>query len=144
VPVIAIFTQFDDLVIQKMNRKDSPTSKYERAIKYLEKHFQKPLEDLRFNPRAYIRLESMHLEHSEHQEQVGDLMKKTATSLDNVSLRLLFVSVQTNNMKLCVETAVKYVNHEGWEYTDVLQWFRHAYYERYVSYAVTLLEYGTH
>jgi hypothetical protein len=49
----------------------------------------------------------MQEEHGNHQEQVGELMKLTAESLDNLALKMLFVSVQQNNLQLCVEYAVK-------------------------------------
>jgi hypothetical protein len=42
-----------------------------------------------------------------HQEQVKELMKETAGSLDNLALKMLFVSVQQNNLELCIENAVK-------------------------------------
>jgi len=34
-------------------------------------------------------------------------MKKTADSLDDIALKILFVSVQQNNLELCVTYAVK-------------------------------------
>ena len=45
-----------------------------------------------------------------HQDQVKDLIEKTASSLDDTALKLLFVSVQQNNIDLCVQYAInKYV-----------------------------------
>ena len=41
-----------------------------------------------------------------HQEQVKDLIEKTASSLDDTTLKLLFVSVQQNNIDLCVRYAI--------------------------------------
>jgi hypothetical protein len=47
-----------------------------------------------------------------HQEQVGELIKQTAASIDDLALRMLFVSVQQNNLEICIEYAVnKYVIH---------------------------------
>jgi hypothetical protein len=42
-----------------------------------------------------------------HQKQVTELMRETADSLDNIALKMLFVSVQQNNLELCIENAVK-------------------------------------
>ena len=45
-----------------------------------------------------------------HQEQVKVLIEKTASSLDT-ALKMLFVSVQQNNIELCIQYAVYwYVN----------------------------------
>ena len=41
-----------------------------------------------------------------HQDQVKDLIGKTASSLDDTALKLLFVSVQQNNIDLCVQYAI--------------------------------------
>jgi len=49
----------------------------------------------------------MHEDDGDHQEQVKELMKKTADSLDDLALKILFVSVQQNNLELCVQYAVK-------------------------------------
>ena len=42
-----------------------------------------------------------------HQEQVKELIQKTATSLDNLALKMLLVSVQQNNLELCIRYAIK-------------------------------------
>jgi hypothetical protein len=41
-----------------------------------------------------------------HQEQVGELIKQTAASIDDLALKMLFVSVQQNNLEVCIEYAV--------------------------------------
>lgn len=41
-----------------------------------------------------------------HQEQVGQLIKQTAASIDNLALKMLFVTVQQNNLEICIEYAV--------------------------------------
>ena len=41
-----------------------------------------------------------------HQNQVKVLIEKTASSLDDTALKMLFVSVQKNNIELCVEYAI--------------------------------------
>lgn len=52
----------------------------------------------------------LHIDGGDHQDQVKELIKETAGSLDNPELAMLFVSVQQNNLELCVRYAVnKYV-----------------------------------
>ena len=41
-----------------------------------------------------------------HQDQVKELTEKTADSLDDLALKMLFVSVQQNNLELCFKCAV--------------------------------------
>ncbi|KAF8800643.1 hypothetical protein BYT27DRAFT_7262797 [Phlegmacium glaucopus] len=41
-----------------------------------------------------------------HQEQVGELIKQTTASIDDLALKMLFVTVQQNNLELCIEYAV--------------------------------------
>jgi hypothetical protein len=41
-----------------------------------------------------------------HQEQVGELIKQTAASIDNLALKKLFVTVQQNNVEVCIEYAI--------------------------------------
>jgi hypothetical protein len=49
----------------------------------------------------------MHIpESGKHQDQVKVLIEKTASSLDDTALKMLFVSVQQNNIGLCVEYAI--------------------------------------
>jgi hypothetical protein len=49
----------------------------------------------------------MQKENGNHQEQVKELIEKTAESLDDPALKMLFVSVQQNNLELCIKYAVK-------------------------------------
>ena len=51
-------------------------------------------------------LAGMHSETGNHQHQVKILIEKTASSLDNTALKMLFVSVQQNNIDLCVRYAI--------------------------------------
>ena len=48
----------------------------------------------------------LHNETGNHQDQVKVLIEKTASSLDNTALKMLFVSVQQNNIDLCVQYAI--------------------------------------
>ena len=52
----------------------------------------------------------LHSETGNHQDQVKVLIEKTASSLDDTALKILFVSVQQNNIDLSVQYAInKYV-----------------------------------
>jgi len=42
----------------------------------------------------------------DHQVQVGELIKQTAASIDGLALKMLFVTVQQNNLEVCIENAV--------------------------------------
>ena len=48
----------------------------------------------------------LHNETGNHQDQVKVLIEKTASSLDDTALKMLFVSVQQNNIGLCVQYAI--------------------------------------
>ena len=48
----------------------------------------------------------LHNETGNHQDQVKVLIEKTASSLDDAVLKMLFVSVQQNNIDLCVQHAI--------------------------------------
>ena len=48
----------------------------------------------------------LHSETGNHQGQVKVLIEKTASSLDDTALKILFVSVQQNNIDLCVRYAI--------------------------------------
>ena len=45
-------------------------------------------------------------ETGKHQDQVKFLIERTASSLDNSALKMLFVSVQQNNIELCIQYAI--------------------------------------
>ena len=49
---------------------------------------------------------ALHEDEGDHQEQVGNLIKQTAKSIDDLSLKMLFVTVQQNNLEVCIEYAV--------------------------------------
>ena len=58
-----------------------------------------------FNPML-----DLHKDTGNHQEQVKDLIEKTASSVDDTALKMFFISVQKNNIDLCVQYAInKYV-----------------------------------
>jgi hypothetical protein len=41
-----------------------------------------------------------------HQEQVGELIKQTTASIDDLALKMLFITVQQNNLEISIEYAV--------------------------------------
>ena len=49
----------------------------------------------------------MNDDYGTHQEQVKVLIDKTADSLDNLALKMLFISIQQNNLDLCIRYAIK-------------------------------------
>jgi hypothetical protein len=49
---------------------------------------------------------AIHEDEGDHQKQVGELIKQTAASIDNLALKMLFVTVQQNNLNVCIECAV--------------------------------------
>ena len=58
----------------------------------------------RLNVQPYSDLHTP--ETGNHQDQVKVLIEKTASSLDDTALRMLFVSVQQNNIDLCIQSAI--------------------------------------
>ncbi|KAG6912742.1 hypothetical protein DXG01_012477, partial [Tephrocybe rancida] len=107
-PVIVILTKFDDLIAQvydisldySTNRENAETER---------KKLEASLFSYKSPPKAGVYVEDMHNNNGKHQEQVKVLIEKTAESLDDLSLKMLFVSIQQNNLELCLEYAVKYV-----------------------------------
>ena len=43
----------------------------------------------------------------DHQEQMKKLIKQTASSIDDLALKMLFVTVQQNNLDVCMQYAVE-------------------------------------
>jgi len=115
--------KFDDLISQVYDRKKTVEENTNKALDTLDKEFEQPLTGYKFPPCAYVRFEgrpfdirqlilglipypAIHDDEGNHQEQVGELIKQTAASIDNLALRMLFVNVQQNNLELCIEYAV--------------------------------------
>jgi hypothetical protein len=59
-------------------------------------------DDSTFNPYAALHTN----ETGKYQDQVKALIEKTASSLDDIALKMLFVSVQQNNVDLCIRYAI--------------------------------------
>ncbi|KAI3600518.1 hypothetical protein WG66_001719 [Moniliophthora roreri] len=131
VPVIAVFTKLDDLITQLYDEEKEESELHEDARLYVEQKFQEPLAKCKYPPKEYLCLEDMYKDEGNHQEQVKELMQKTADSLDNPTLQLLFVSIQQNNLELCIKYAVKYINLNTFTLQHdaifCLQWFCHVY-----------------
>jgi len=109
VPVIAIFTKFDGLVTMAFNElrdkgklsiKEARNGKFERAQEQLKTNFIEPLMATASRPSDYVRLDDMRDEAS----NCAELIKKTANVLADDTLKLLFVSVQQNNIDLCTQS----------------------------------------
>ena len=49
---------------------------------------------------------AIHKDEGDHQKQVRELIKQTTVSIDNLALKMLFVTVQQNNLDVCIEQAV--------------------------------------
>jgi len=115
--------KFDDLITQVFDRKKDKAENNKTALDTLEKEFQQPLSSYKCPPRAYMRFEgrpfviqqlimglmpypAIHKDEGNHQEQVRELIKQTAASIDNLALKMLFVTVQQNNLEVCIEYAV--------------------------------------
>ncbi|PPQ87387.1 hypothetical protein CVT25_008291 [Psilocybe cyanescens] len=106
-PVIAIFTKLDDLITQVFKRHLTGEQNRQSALNVLKDKFEEPLRGYKYPPKAYLHLENMQEDKGKHQDQVKELMEKTADSLDNLALQMLFVSVQSSNLELCIEYAIK-------------------------------------
>jgi hypothetical protein len=123
VPVVAIFMKFDDLITQVFDRKKNEKENVINALDTLERKFKQPLSGYKFQPCAYVHFEggsfviqqlilglmphpAIHKDEGDHQEQIGELIKQTAASIDNLALKMLFVTVQQNNLDVCIQHAV--------------------------------------
>ncbi|KAG6877284.1 hypothetical protein C0993_008878 [Termitomyces sp. T159_Od127] len=122
VPVIAIFTKFDDLISQVYDTALDESDNRQVAQNKLDKLKAPLFNDYQFPPKASVTLEGMVInlfdyatlliflemddDEGKHQEYVKELIQKTAESLDNLALKMLLVSVQKNNLQLCIKYAV--------------------------------------
>jgi hypothetical protein len=115
--------KFDDLITQVFDRKKDKNENIKNALDALENKFKQPLSSYKFHPCAYVHLEgrlfviqqlilrlmlylAIHKDEGNHQEQVGELIKQTAASIDSLALKMLFVTVQQNNLDICIAYAV--------------------------------------
>ncbi|KAF8057009.1 hypothetical protein FPV67DRAFT_1529749 [Lyophyllum atratum] len=135
VPVVAIFTKFDGLVTTVFNNlrkglgiREANNKKVQHAQEKLETNFVEPLMATKFHPSDHVQLDDMRKAES----NCARLIEKTADGLGNDTLQLLFVSVQQNNIGLCIQMAVKrdvLVGKNSLEVfvLEILAWFPHVW-----------------
>ncbi|KAJ7212660.1 GTP-binding protein [Mycena pura] len=95
VPVIVIFTKFDGLVNEaytelidsELSHEGAEEKQLEKAQGLLDSHFREPLRRAKYLPSDSVQIE--------------------AKALTDDTLMLLFVSVQQNNVDLCIEYALE-------------------------------------
>ncbi|KAJ7771177.1 hypothetical protein B0H14DRAFT_348680 [Mycena olivaceomarginata] len=93
------FTQLRD---EGFSRKEAKDSQIEQAQKMLNENVIQPLRAVREPPADFVRLDDMRAPASNCYE----LIEKTANALSDDTLQLLFVSVQQNNIDLCMRHVV--------------------------------------
>ncbi|GJJ11609.1 hypothetical protein Clacol_005844, partial [Clathrus columnatus] len=112
VPVIAIFTKFDDLMSQIYDPELGWQENRQVAEQTLDTKFKRPLLSFKFPPNAYVTMEDMHTDTPSRQSQVMKLMEETANALDNLTLKRLFISIQRTNLELCLTYGATHKNFE--------------------------------
>ncbi|KAF7343546.1 GTP-binding protein [Mycena sanguinolenta] len=125
VPLIVIFTKFDGLVTKAFqqlrgegkNIRMANAGKIELAQRMLTTNYRDQLNGVAFKPSAYVQLDDMRLEWS----SCTELINQTANTLTDDALLLLFVSVQRNNIDLCIWWAVREALDDK-ELTSVIKW----------------------
>ncbi|KAF7343595.1 GTP-binding protein [Mycena sanguinolenta] len=93
---------FQQLRTEGKNIRIANTGKVELAQRMLTTNYRDPLNGVVFKPSAYVQLDDMRQEHS----SCTELINHTANTLTDDALLLLFVSVQRNNISLCIRLAV--------------------------------------
>ena len=131
VPVIAIFTKFDGLVTKafselwkthNLNLNEARKKRLEKATEMLSTDFIEPLKVAASGPITYVRLEGkpsgytislnllsavVYIDMREKASDCKKLINETANALNNDILKLLFVSVQQNNIDTCIRFTVQ-------------------------------------
>ncbi|KAF8703648.1 hypothetical protein AX14_014171, partial [Amanita brunnescens Koide BX004] len=112
VPLVVIFTKFDAQIIQesvKLNSWENYQDKWAKAREVADITFQSiylaRVLSTQHPPKAYVQLEDMH----KNDTNCPELTQETANAIDDASLHELFVSTQTNNLDLCVKSALQHV-----------------------------------
>jgi len=128
------------------SRKDAKQAAPDIAIIDLKTNYVDPLLEATYKPKTHVCLGDMQKENTE----CSALINETANAIDDDILKLLFVSVQQNNLDLCIEQAVRRLNRivlnakiKGTEdllmlIREVLAWFPHIWkntwnYERVIG-----------
>ncbi|KDQ17904.1 hypothetical protein BOTBODRAFT_543281 [Botryobasidium botryosum FD-172 SS1] len=113
VPVIAVFTKFDALDSAAFKILEASGLPYEEAKQGAPAHAEElfktthlPLiQNQPHPPKGVICLRNM--QNNNSQKGISDLIEKTLSSLGDDALKLLLVSVQHSNVKLCIKAAVE-------------------------------------
>ncbi|KAJ7027077.1 hypothetical protein C8F04DRAFT_1123387 [Mycena alexandri] len=134
VPVIAIYTKLDGLANRALTRlcddgydtDDALQHVPSKAMELLETNFKAGLRRMAHPPSDYVQLDDMRQKTS----NCKDLIEKTAESITDDGLRMLLVSVQRNNITLCIryaaEDAIERVTISGITLRCLL-WFPHVW-----------------
>jgi len=113
VPVIAVFTKFDQFKIDtEMKLEDEDRSPHEMDIKAeveckFRKHYLAPLTEGK-EPPPYIRLEKIHK--PGQGRGCTELIERTADALGDGVLSLVLMAVQRDNLELNINRAVKWIH----------------------------------
>ncbi|KAM6493818.1 hypothetical protein JOM56_010179 [Amanita muscaria] len=109
VPVVVVFTKFDALIVQEFNQLPENLDEDERwelaivnAKRTLQDTYIPRINNTPHPPTCVVHLEDMH----KSETQCPELTIKTAEVIDDPRLRRLFVSVQRNNINLCIKEAI--------------------------------------
>ncbi|KDQ53700.1 hypothetical protein JAAARDRAFT_136654 [Jaapia argillacea MUCL 33604] len=105
VPVIAIYTKFDDFVLQTqqffMSQGEEEEDAFENASLYAPhrfiKEYAKVFNETRFPPLREVQLQGKNCPDT----NCDKLLDKTADALGDDALKQLFVCIQKNNLDLC-------------------------------------------
>jgi hypothetical protein len=127
VPVVLIFTKFDaleDMCYNKLrsqgkNHQEAEDAIHECANKIFQDEYLSRVLATDFPPKAYICLSGnilflyrfvkflQILEMNKEENQCFELSEKTMDILDNDFLVNLFVSIQKNNLDLCIKKSIE-------------------------------------
>ncbi|KDQ53806.1 hypothetical protein JAAARDRAFT_136609 [Jaapia argillacea MUCL 33604] len=114
VPVIAIYTKFEDFVLQTqeflMSRGLDEEDAFEQASVTASDHFSEEyasiFDRMNFPPSRDVKLQRMY-DMNEPDTKCNELLEKTADALGDDTLRKLFVCIQQNQLDLCAKWGVK-------------------------------------
>ena len=122
--MVAVFTKFDAQIIQECGKLDDTADKWDKARKNAKIAFQSvylpKVFDTKYPPKGYVCLEGMIMnalydlkviiiltDMDIAENDCPELTEKTADAIDEVSIQELFVSIQMNNLDLCVKFGLK-------------------------------------
>ncbi|KAJ7871624.1 GTP-binding protein [Mycena olivaceomarginata] len=106
VPLIAIFTKSDGLVTKAFNKLKASGASWVEARKLQAQRAQEMLDTYFIERLKLMDIPSLHLYMRKETSSCIELIEKTAKAVTDDILRLLFVSVQQNNIDLCIELAL--------------------------------------